>query len=492
MPAARRRGGAPGRAVPALLPAAAALALGLWGIDRHDSMWRDESVTYQVAHRSLGQLWHLLGRIDAVHGLYYLLMHAVFRLWDGGLVALRLPSVLAMALAAAGVGAIGGRLAGRRAGALSGLVFALLPITQQYAQEGRSYALVTAGVTWATYLFLRGTEPAGRPWWPGYAVLLSLACWLHEFAALVLAAHALTLWRLRVPRRTWRRWGTAATAVLVAVAPLAWVSERQADGQLGWLGRPGVAVWLQCAGVVAVGAASARLLLRGAGDGRDAGRSVLVRLALPLLVAPAGLLMTVSLVSPWYVDRYVLYCAAGLALLAGAALDRALGTGHRLAPAARVLTACLAAVAAAGLLLPWSLLVRSPESRKDDVLAVSRAVARSSRPGDGVLFLPARRREWLLSSPSVYGRLRDLALAESPVDSGTLEGTELPAATIRRHIDTARRIVALADPPGRPLEPFPQETVKRQELHRHFEVCERVRVHGAQVIVYARPGHCAR
>lgn len=136
--------------------------------------------------------------------------------------------------------------------------------------------------------------------------------------------------------------------------------------------------------------------------------------------------------------------------------------------------------------------MRSPESRKDDVLAVARAVARSARPGDGVLFLPARRREWLLASPSVYGRLHDLALAESPVDSGTLQGTELPAATIRRHIGTARRIVVLADPPGAPLDPLPRETVKRQELRRHFAVCERVRVHGAQMIVYARPGHCAR
>lgn len=61
-----------------LLPALLALLMGLWGIRRENSMWRDESVTYQVAHRSLSEIWHLLGNADAVHGLYYFFMHALF------------------------------------------------------------------------------------------------------------------------------------------------------------------------------------------------------------------------------------------------------------------------------------------------------------------------------------------------------------------------------------------------------------------------------
>ncbi|MYR59056.1 hypothetical protein GTY54_23395, partial [Streptomyces sp. SID625] len=128
--------------------------------------------------------------------------------------------------------------------------------------------------------------------------------------------------------------------------------------------------------------------------------------------------------------------------------------------------ACLAAVAAVAVLLPWSLAVRSPQSRKDDVVAVAREVRRLARPGDGVLFLPARRREWLLSRPGLYARLDDLALAGSPTASATLQGTELPAAEIRRRILAADGIVALADPPGQPLDPYPQEAVKRDVLHR--------------------------
>ncbi|WP_344543334.1 glycosyltransferase family 39 protein [Streptomyces levis] len=472
------------RGVHLVVPALASLALGLWGITRQDSMWRDESVTYQVAHRPLGELWGLLGHIDAVHGLYYLLMHAVFALWDGGLVALRMPSVLATACAAAGVAAIGARLSGRLAGTLAGLVFALLPVTQQYAQEGRSYALVTACVTWAAYAFLRGLRATGSRWWTGYGVLLALACWLHEFAALALVAHALTLWRLSVPGRVWRAWSLAAAGVTLALLPLMAVSSGQADRQLGWLGRPGLNHWLQFLAVAAVALLLSRLL------SRRPGAAELVALALPLTLVPAGLLLVVSFVEPWYVDRYVLYGMTGPALLSGAALAHVVRASRRFSRPARALTACLAAGTAVAVLLPWSSQVRSPESRKDDVVAVARAVEKSARDGDAVLFMPARRREWLLSHPDLLGRLDDLALAESPAASHTLQGIERPAAEIGRRLLTADRVIALTDPEGQPLDPYPQEKVKRRILDSRFRMCARIPVHGAQVRVYIRSGNC--
>ncbi|KPI05637.1 hypothetical protein OV450_3955 [Actinobacteria bacterium OV450] len=419
-------------------------------------MWRDESVTWQVAHRPLGGTAELLGRVDAVHGLYYLLMHAVFQAWDGGLWALRLPSVAATALAAAGVAAIAHRLAGERAALCSGAVYAVLPPVQMYAQEGRSYALVAAAVVWATYLMLRER-------WAAYTAVLLVGCWLHEFAALALLAHAVTA------RRS-RGWRWSAAVVVLLLLPLAAVSVRQAERQLGWLGRPGWQDWA----AYGVLAAAVLLLARGAAAPRE-----LVRVAVPLALLPPGLLMAISLVHPWYVDRYVLYALAGLALLAGT----------RLAAARRrrpwLLTAAL--------LVPfgwWSVWLRTPESRKDDALAVAAAVRERARPGDAVLFMPSRRREWLLSSPELYGTLDDLALARTPAASRSLQGTELPAEQIWARLVDAPRVVALLDPADQPLDAYPGEAVKRQTLASHFDLCSMDEVRGARIAVYAQPGQC--
>ncbi|MEU4889433.1 MULTISPECIES: glycosyltransferase family 39 protein [Streptomyces] len=489
-----------------------ALLLGLWGIRRENSMWRDESVTYQVAHRELPHLWRLLGELDAVHGLYYLLMKAVFTVWDGGLVALRLPSVLATALAAAGVAAIALRLAGARAAVLSGTVFTVVPMVQHYAQEGRSYALVCAAVTWACYLLLRGVEGGGARIWTAYAGVLLVACWLHEFAILVLAAHGVTLLRSAAAPAARRAWLIASGCVGAGVLPLALVSAGQAERQLGWLGRPGLGAWLLFFAVSAAGWACARALPL-LPEGRQGQPKPLERpelpeqippppgpaigaaaLALPLLVVPAGLLMTVSLVKPWYVDRYVLYGMTGLALLLGIRLDRVTEPVvlRRLLPRrpARIAAVCGCAAGLLAVLLPWSLLVRTPESRKDDVVAVADAVRDVAAPGDAVLFMPSRRREWLLSFPEVRAGVRDLALRQGPAASATLQGTELPADEIRRRVLAADRVIAVTDPEGQPLDAFRGEAVKRETLDAHFRRCEPVRVHGAQVVVHVRSGSC--
>jgi len=235
-----------------LVPAAAALLLGGYQLGQL-SLWRDEAYSVDAAHRSVGQIFALLRHTDAVNGTYYLFMHAVITVLGTSAAAIRLPSLLATAVAAAMTAALGrllARMAGLPApwltGLLAGLLFVAVPQTTRYAQDARAYAIVTMLVTIATYLLVRAMLAGTWRWWAGYALVIAAAGLFNLFSLLVVAAHALTVLIIRVrrggpesgtrPVRLWR-WLVAAAAAGIAAAPLAFLGFRQ-RGQISWLTRP--------------------------------------------------------------------------------------------------------------------------------------------------------------------------------------------------------------------------------------------------------------
>ncbi|MFI7316816.1 hypothetical protein [Streptomyces venezuelae] len=545
--------------------------------------------TYEASRRGIGELWLTLGNVDAVHGLYYLLMHVLFALTGDAdpLLVLRIPSVLAMGAAAAGVALLGRRLAGVRAGACAGVVFALIPSVQRFAQEGRSYAAVCALVVWATCALVDGvgasggwasqvdgvgaseggsprvgtvtapgsptpevddavtapgnrtpqagamtapgnrtpqadavTEPGSRTpqadlmatprgrasqadpmttpgsrtspvgpvappgsrtrrVWLRYGVLMLVACLLHEFAVFALAGHA-----LMVPRAARWRWIVAAVAVCAALAPLAMVSRRQ-QAQVAWL-RFDSDMYAQTLVVCLLGAVCAVLLGRRA-HGWAEPPTRLVRAALPLLVAPIALLMLLTPLKPLFVDRYVLYCWCGLALLVGGLIDRLL-RGRAWHGAVAV----VAAVTAVAALIPQSQHLRNAAHRSGnaDATATARAVREAGRPGDAVVYLPRHHRGWVLPTPGAVAGLRDIALDSGPDASHTLYGVEASARVLRDRMAAEPRIVLVTDPSGRAAGSDGREAVKLSVIKSRFEKCRTVPNHGPRVTLYARPGRC--
>lgn len=480
------------RAAAVGVPALVMLAVGCWRLDR-GGMWRDEAVTFQVARRTVPQIWRLLHDVDAVHGLYYLLMHAVLAVHPGEVV-LRLPSVCAAALTAGLVAALGARLARPRVGLWAGLLYAVSPMAGHYAQEGRSYALVAAGATGATLLLVRAVR--GGTWW-AYGAVVALTCWLHEFAVLLLPAHALSLALTRVAPRVWRGWGCAAAAAGLGLLPLVLVSRTQ-SAQVAWLRTPTRAtargllrtflgptdgVFWVCLGLALVG------LLALAGR---RGEPTCAGIAAPLAVVPPAVLMLVSQVSPLYVDRYVLYALSGAPLLVAAGADRLLPLRTRTPLAA--LAGAVAVLLALTHQLPLLRADRDPARRPDDLAAVARAADRKLRPGDPVLFLPARTRNAALAYPAASRGARDLALAEPAAGSGTLYGREVGPLDLRRRMAQLKRVWVVADRgllAGRWTPGSPVERTKAALLARDFAVAEESVRDEVAVRLYvrrARPG----
>ncbi|WP_411075582.1 hypothetical protein [Streptomyces sp. cmx-4-7] len=463
------------------------LALGLWGLSRQHSVWRDEAATWQVARRSVADIWHMLGQVDVVHGLYYLLMHGLFACFGASTTVLRLPSVLATAVAAACVTVIGRRLAGVWAGLAGGLALGLLPAVQFYLQEGRPYALVAAGAGISTLLLVTAVEGRGRAaCWTAYGATVLVCALLNWLSLLILPAHLVTLVCAKAGRGTCLRWAAAASAAVAGALPLILFSRSQSD-QVSWI--PPL-TWHMTIGPAVL------LAIGGLGVLPDRPRAVRLSVAavgMPLLAVPQIGLLCLSLVQPLFLDRYVLFSMLGLALLIGAALGAAVrAVRPRFPGAAPWLVPAVVTVAVVAL-LPQSLAKRSPASRVDDVLAVSADVRRLKEAGDAVLFVPAARRDAALVSPEAFAGLRDIALEKSPVASGTLKGEEAGPARIRTAMLAQRRILLVTDVAGaaRPVS-AERDRVKTAVLREYFTVVADEQVRGRRVIVYERLGTARR
>jgi mannosyltransferase len=483
--------GRPAVVIPAVvIPAVVALAAGVWGVDR-GSMWHDEATSFTVARRSLPALWDTLAHVDAVHGLYYLMLHPLLAPVGGpelGEIVLRVPSVLATSVAAAGVAAVATHTASSWTGLLAGLAYATTPVVSYYAQEGRSYALVTAAVVLATLFLSRAASEPRRPrWWALYAAAVAVGCLLNVFAVFALLAHAVTLLVSRAGRATLGRWVLACAAGLVPVAPLAWMTSRQ-QGQVGWLTRPG---WEAVGELVTRFAGTGAPLVITAGlvvlaflPGRPAEDAVpvtprlpLLALAAPMAVLPPAALLAVSQIKPLYQDRYILYAVIGLAWLAGAGLAAVGRLSGWNAPGIAVACALLGATTI--LALPSQADVRRIASRNDDPAGAARVIREGARPGDAVLFLPVGRRIVADAYPEDFTAVREVALARTATQTGALIAQEIPASEIATALDEVPRVWAIQRSRIKDHHlRTPQDLAKLRLLRDDYRQASRTRVHG--------------
>ena len=430
------------------------LAVTLWKI-QVPSFWRDEAATQSATQRSFTGLIAMLGHVDVVHGPYYVLMWLEVRLAGHSELALRLPSALAMAAAAALITVTGRRLVSGRAGLAAGLTFAALPAASWFAQDARPFAVETAAGAAASYFLVRLAEDGGGRWTRCYAASLVVLGLTNLLGLLIIPAHAVTVaaWRGRYPQPALvRRWLQAATIACVALLPLMAAAWGQ-RGQVGWLRPPGAAAVLATGRLVgSAGLLLAAVVLTGMGLayaalGHRAGADWPVRLpalCLPWLVVPPLTLFAASQIQPAYTFRYILFCTPAAALLIGTGLAAA---GRVAGPAGLALIVLLA--------LPAQLGERGPSGHTDNIRRLDQIVARYERPGDAVLYPQSGSRTFAAAYPYGLIRLHDVMLGESAVRSGTIAGTGAPAPVAAARLGRATRVWVVQSnvaSPGRPAE----------------------------------------
>jgi len=457
-----------------LLPCAVTTAITAVDISV-PSYWRDEAATMAAVQRPFGALVSMLGNVDAVHGTYYMLMWPLASLFGTGELVMRVPSLLAMALTAGLIAATGRRLFSPAAGLAAGLVFAILPNVTLYGQMARSYAMVTLAAAVASYLLVRlAADHTSRPDWIWYAVSLTMLGALNIFGLLLVPAHGITVMaRFRradgsVSRASLVRWLAAVSVAVALNLPLislayqqrvqinwmSWPNLQSVGNALDLLGPPYMSVAILT--TILAGAAASLASRRRAreralatstavastrlGAARAAGHGwkPILALGLPWLLLPAPVLLLVSLFTPVYTSRYIMFCLPAGALIAGPAL-----ASLARMPGPRLLgwtasAAAFAVIAALG--FSTQVQERQPAGHADDIRAADKIVAANARPGDEVYYpFPV-----FMSVSSAYpyglGQLPDIQVGVPAIGSGTLAGTTVPRFELVERLALVSRV----------------------------------------------------
>ncbi|GAA3775813.1 hypothetical protein GCM10022240_29260 [Microbacterium kribbense] len=471
-PARRPQSPAPARRPEWLLPlgfglvATVLAAAGSW----IPSLWGDEAASLLSATRPLPSLFAMLGHVDAVHGTYYLGLHAWVAVFGTSPFALRFPTALAAGLCTAAVVLIARRLGTRTTAISAGVVCALLPRMTYAGEEARSYAFSAAIAAWLTLVLIE-LLLRRRPGWMlrlAYPVLLALGVYTFLYLGLMILAHGVLLLCTRPGRRFVRRWAISCAAALAVATPVIFwaITERHQVAYLAWTSQVDVqsvlvSMWFGDAGfatvawmlvIVALAGAIVQRGRRRAQPGGTARGSVRRAPALELvaacwLIVPATLLIAPSALLADFTARYLTFCApaAGILITCGVVRVAALlaRAGRSRTVATIALTACVAAVA-----VPAYAAERTPYAKNNsDWAEISATMAAYARPGDGVVFDasvgPSKRPRLAMHTyPAGFRGLDDVLLHTPYTRSATWMDTSfsVPQAAARHRLIGITRV----------------------------------------------------
>ncbi|OBH91237.1 glycosyltransferase family 39 protein [Mycobacterium sp. E2989] len=423
----------PPAALDPLLVGLLAVAVSLGGAGR-PSFWYDEAATISAAYsRSLAQLWRMLGNVDAVHGLYYLLMHAWFQVFGPTEFFSRVPSGLAVGGAAAGIVVLGKQFSTRTVAVASGVFCAVLPRATWAGIEARPYALSMMAAVWLTVLLVCAARRDTGWLWVAYGLALAASITLEVYLALLVAVHLVLV--SGCARRVLLRFGVTAAAAVGAMAPFLLTVAGQAH-QISWIapiGRrtledvvvqqyfersPPFAVLSALVIAAAIAVWSVRAPLA------RADRQLLTLAAAWLVLPTAAIVIYSALVHPIYTPRYLSFTAPGMALI--------LGVCAAAVTARPWLTAALVALFGVAAAPNYVLAQRNPYAKYGmDYSQVADLITAKAAPGDCLLvndtvtFMPAPMRPLMAARPDAYRKLVDLTLWQRATDRNDVFDTNL-------------------------------------------------------------------
>lgn len=201
-----------------LATAAIVAAAGLWLPQLTSSFRLDETATHWLVSGGVVRAVERSQEFQGESPFYTLIAYATRHVFGSSELALRIPSLLAMALAAWLVFRLGRRLAGREIGLIAAVVFVSTHGMAFAAGDARPYALSIAALAGSTLALVRWTEEGRRRDAAIYVVLVAAALYMHYLTGLAIVAHPLYV-RARRGAIGLRHYAAAAAAAGILMIP---------------------------------------------------------------------------------------------------------------------------------------------------------------------------------------------------------------------------------------------------------------------------------
>lgn len=211
--------------------------------------WGDESSSALISEENLVTLLDQAAH-DVHPPLYYILLHLWMRIFGESIVAIRLLSVLFGVITVYVTIRLTEQISNKKAALIAGWFMAILPMAVQYSQEARMYSLLCMLLLSATYFLIKWLkEPSNHKHLIFYAVLMVLSFYTHYFTIFTFMIHWLylvhfsrkTRWNFNVLKNKF--WYAANLSIalfflpglLTLISLLFHIEELKVGNDVGWI-----------------------------------------------------------------------------------------------------------------------------------------------------------------------------------------------------------------------------------------------------------------
>jgi mannosyltransferase len=153
----------------------------------YNSLWLDEATTYNIAIKSIPDIWQVTTGGEFNPPLFYWVEHVIL-LFGNSEVILRFVPALLGVLTIPLIYLVGKEFMDRNTGIIAAATFTFSSFLIYYSQEARAYSMMLFFVTFSMVFYFRALKDNKLMNWALFGILSAFAFWSHFYALVIIGA----------------------------------------------------------------------------------------------------------------------------------------------------------------------------------------------------------------------------------------------------------------------------------------------------------------